>query len=282
LEIETTEESPGVRADHGMLEQVIVNLAVNARDAMGARGQLRIRTSTVTFRADDPYYHPSDRLGRFACLSVTDTGCGIAPEIIPRLFEPFFTTKKAGEGTGLGLATVYGIVRQHEGWIEVESECGKGTTFKIFLPEFAKPETGMTTKVVSTVASGGQETILLVEDEVAVRDVAQLVLQEKGYRVYSSDSGLDALRRWPDYGAEIDLLLTDIVMPGGVSGRELARCVQRAKPGLKVLFSTGYSAEISDANGTLEEGLNLLSKPYTPERLAAIVRDCLDRVLPAV
>jgi CheY-like chemotaxis protein len=238
-----------------------------------------IRTSVVTFSAGEARRGPDARAGNFACLRVTDRGCGIAPEIMPRLFEPFFTTKEVGKGTGLGLATVYGIVRQHEGWIEVESERGQGTTFTIFLPNCAKPSEGPSPQASPPIASGGRETILVVEDEVALRDLAQLVLQEKGYQVYCSGSGLEALEHWPEVAAEVDLLLTDMVMPGGVSGRELARRVQGEKPSLKVIYSTGYSTEISGADGVLEEGLNLISKPYTPEKLTAMVRACLDRDL---
>jgi two-component system cell cycle sensor histidine kinase/response regulator CckA len=281
LEIQAAGNVPDVLADRGMVEQIILNLVVNARDAMPEGGPLLIANSAVEFSEADARRNPAVRVGRFACLSVTDRGCGIAPEIRPRLFEPFFTTKEVGKGTGLGLATVYGIVRQHEGWIEVESAPDQGTTFRIFLPESVKPIEEASPKAAPSAVMGGKETILLVEDEPALRDVAQIILEEQGYHVYLAGSGLDALKDWPHFAAEVDLLVTDMVMPGGVSGRELARRLQEQKPGLKVIHTSGYSLELSDADSVLEEGLNFLPKPYTGSRLAAIVRECLDRGLMA-
>ncbi len=280
LEIQTALKLPDVLADRGMVEQIVLNLAVNARDAMPEGGPVLIRSASVSFSSEDVRRNPAIRAGHFACLSVTDRGCGIAPEIMPRLFEPFFTTKEVGKGTGLGLATVYGIVRQHEGWIEVDSACGRGTTFKVFLPESVRPvETPVVQPEQPRAIRGGGETILVVEDEPALRYVAQIVLQQQGYRVYMAGSGVDALQDWPAYAAEVDLLLTDMVMPGGVSGRGLARLLQAEKPELKVIYTSGYSLELSDADGVLEEGLNFLPKPYTAVKLAAIVRGCLDRGL---
>jgi len=282
LEIETAAHLPEVLADRGMLEQIILNLAVNARDAMPLGGPLLIRCTAVEFGAEDAPRDPAMHAGRYACLSVTDGGCGIAPEIRPRLFEPFFTTKEVGQGTGLGLATVYGIVRQHDGWIEVESAPGRGTTFTIFLPESRRPIADAPVEAAPSRAAHGKETILVVEDEEALREVAQLVLEGCGYHVHLAGSGVDALKDWPNYAAEIDLLLTDMVMPGGVSGRELAKRLQAQKPALKVIHTSGYSLELSDAAGVLDEGLTFLPKPYTTARLASIVRDCLDRVRPAI
>jgi CheY-like chemotaxis protein len=208
---------------------------------------------------------------------MTDSGCGIAPEIMPRLFEPFFTTKEVGKGTGLGLATVYGIAKQHNGWIEVDSAPGRGATFKIFLPIETKPATTAESTDHTPEVSGGSETVLLVEDEPILRALMRTVLQHYGYRVYTARSGAEALKIWPQYGAEVNLLLTDLVMPDGLSGHELAEKLQALKPALKVIYSSGYSLDLLGRDGVLEEGFNFLPKPYTPEKLARIVRASLDQ-----
>lgn len=282
LDIQTTGKLPDVLADRGMMEQIILNLAVNARDAMPEGGRVLIQSAGVTFSEEDALHNPTIRAGHFVSLSVTDNGCGIAPEILPRVFEPFFTTKEVGKGTGLGLATVYGILRQHEGWIEVESEPGRGSTFTMYLPERVKPAEQVAQEAMPCEVSEGLETILVVEDEEALRDVAQLALETYGYRVFLAGSGVDALKDWPSYASKVDLLLTDMVMPGGVSGRELARRLQGDKPSLKVIHTSGYSLELSGADGVLEEGLTFLPKPYTTAKLAAIVRHCLDRGFPTI
>ena len=225
---------PLVHADAGMTEQVLLNLAVNSRDAMPSGGQLTIRILVLALKADDLKKHPEGRVGDFACLSVEDTGCGIEPKDMARIFEPFFTTKEVGKGTGLGLATVYGIVKQHQGWVEVESQVGRGTTFHVFLPclrevtATAEPET-----MVPEAVRGGTETILVVEDEEAVRELVCHVLKGCGYTVLEAASGVEAMKVWQAHKDEIDLLLTDIVMPDGMTGRDLAEKVQTEKPWLK-------------------------------------------------
>ncbi|HKS36747.1 MAG TPA: response regulator [Verrucomicrobiae bacterium] len=281
LEIRPAEDAPAIQADRGMIEQIILNLAVNARDAMPRGGQLRIETKTVETTDEDARRNPAARAGRFACMSVSDTGCGIAPEILPRIFEPFFTTKEVGKGTGLGLATVYGIVRQHQGWIEIESAPGRGTTFRILLPASSELARLRGTPALSPQPTGGRETILLVEDEAPLLNLARTILQRQGYRIYTACSGAEALPIWSRHGPEIDLLITDVVMPGGLSGLELANRLQAERPQLKVTFTSGYSVDMAGHDGALQQGFTFLPKPYTPQELARTVRDCMNPQHPA-
>ena len=265
-----------IHADLGMIEQIVVNLVVNARDAMVRGGKLILSASAVEIDEAHREHHPEARPGQFACLSVTDTGCGIPPELLLRIFEPFFTTKAVGKGTGLGLSTVYGIVKQHEGWIEVVSEVGKGTTFKVFLPKSSKPAGGPTETTFHSVPRWGDEKILLVEDEAALRGLASKLLQKEGYQIVEAASGVEALKVWEQHDGVFDLLLTDMVMPGGVTGRELAEKLLADKPELKVIFTSGYSTDMVGKNFVLEEEVNFLPKPYPPKALIQIVRVCLD------
>ncbi len=268
---------PPLEGDAGMLEQVIMNLAVNARDAMPKGGQLLITTSVVDI--DDAYVQqqPEARQGRFVCLTVTDTGVGMDKETLARIFEPFFTTKEVGKGTGLGLATVYGITKQHQGWVEVASQRGIGTTFKIFLPATDKSaESAAETLSDPQAIRGGKETILLVEDEPVLRELARVILQDYKYEVLEASSGVEALKVWEDRQGNIDLLLTDMVMPEGMTGRELADALRARKPDLKVIYTSGYSPEVMGRDSALRDSF-FLQKPYPPPRLAQVVRDCLDR-----
>jgi nitrogen-specific signal transduction histidine kinase/CheY-like chemotaxis protein len=274
-----TQCAPGgapVVADPGMMEQVLINLAVNARDAMPKGGWLSLGTAVVTFDATKVALSPKARPGRFVELSVSDTGCGIAPEHLARIFEPFFTTKKVGKGTGLGLATVLGIVEQHQGWIEVASQPGRGTAFRIYFP-FRDDEFAFSPmKPAMAEIRGGTETILLVEDEAVVRALAQKVLRSKGYVVLEADRSETALELWRLHRAKIDLLLTDIIMPGTSSGRDLAEQLLLEKPGLKVIYSTGYSDEVLGQDFLATRRFNFLPKPYDPLKLARMVRNNLD------
>jgi CheY-like chemotaxis protein len=252
-----------------MIEQVLLNLAVNARDAMPHGGQLIITTDQVSV----PDAVASER--PFIRIRVQDTGCGMTAAVKARIFEPFFTTKEVGKGTGLGLATVFGIVKQHCGAVEVESEIGRGTIFSILLPACdEQPEvTIVEPSTSSTTPAGGSETILLVEDEPLLRELALAVLSGAGYKVLEAGEAADAFAVWNEHQDEIALLLTDMVLPGGMNGRDLAAEFQRTKPELKVIYTTGYSSDILDAplNPT-----NFLQKPYPPEVLARTVRACLD------
>jgi PAS domain S-box-containing protein len=267
---------PAIQADEGMMEQVVMNLAVNARDAMAKGGQLTIGTERVVIDAVYVRGNPEARAGKFICLSVRDTGCGMTPEIQARIFEPFFTTKGVGKGTGLGLATVFGIMKQHQGWLEVESEVGVGTTFKVFLPASPRPAASAEQAAAETKIRGGAETILLVEDEVALRALTKIILQRYGYRVLEAASGVEALEVWEKQGAPVDLLLTDMIMPDGVTGRELAKQLQARQPGLKVIYVSGYNMESEGTTFRLREGTVFLQKPYHPQKLVQAVRDALD------
>jgi two-component system, cell cycle sensor histidine kinase and response regulator CckA len=253
-----------------------MNLAVNARDAMPKGGKLVIATSNED--VDEAYCraHPDSRAGRFACLRVTDSGCGMDQQTLSRIFEPFFSTKEVGKGTGLGLAMVYGIVKQHQGWIEVASRVGNGTTFKIFLPAVAKAGDSAPAQNDGTgIVRGGRETVLLVEDEPVLREMVREVLTQYRYTVLEASCGAEALRIWDEHDGKIDLLLTDMVMPEGMTGRDLASQLKKRKPALKVIYSSGYSSEIMGKDFG-QNDTAFLAKPYLPPQLAQKVRECLD------
>jgi CheY-like chemotaxis protein len=270
---------PYVQADTGMIEQVILNLVVNARDAMPQGGQLRVATEQVTLVEAHARVNPKARAGEFVCVMVSDTGTGIAPEVLPRIFEPFFTTKELGKGTGLGLATVYGIVKQHEGWIEVSSQVGVGSTFTVFLPAIATPARLAEAAAAGAEVLGGKETILLVEDDHAVRLTTRRVLETKGYTVREATSAREALELWQSHAGEIALLLTDIVMPGEMTGRDLAERLWEQRPGLKVVFMSGYSAEVLGTGTDFIRRTRsyFLHKPSTSRAILETVRQCLDQ-----
>ena len=272
------EGRPCVRADVGMIEQVVLNLVVNSRDAMPSGGHLQISTRTV--RVDEAFVaaHPEARTGEFVCLRVADTGAGIAPANLAKIFEPFFTTKEVGKGTGLGLATVYGIVNQHQGWVGVTSEIGKGTVFEIFLPALPVPEAPAQSPPSVSPIRGGGETILLVEDDDAVRLVTRQVLEGFGYRIVEAASGHKALDMWPKLEAPIHLLVTDMVMPDGVSGRQLVDQLRQSAPKLTAIFLSGYSfSAIGDDSDFLRRPNNhFIQKPYDTRTLADVIRKCLD------
>jgi two-component system cell cycle sensor histidine kinase/response regulator CckA len=276
LELVLAPVAATVDADPGMLEQVLMNLAVNARDAMSDGGQLTISSELTTLTAERTQRHPEARPGEFVCLSVGDTGCGISPENLQHIFEPFFTTKEAGQGTGLGLAMVFGIVRQHQGWIEVESAVGHGTTFRVFFPIVRHPAAEVVQPAKASVPHGGSETILLVEDEAPVREFASTVLRGHGYRVLQACSGLDALEVWKWHKSRIALLFTDLVMPDNPTGTELAAALHRDKATLPVLFASGYPGNIFGKEFRLPPGAHFIQKPYKPQALAEAVRDALD------
>jgi two-component system, cell cycle sensor histidine kinase and response regulator CckA len=268
---------PTVHADAGMMEQVLLNLVVNARDAMPSGGRLVLETAEVSLTAAEAAAHPAAKgPGFFVRLGVVDSGTGIAPEVLPRIFEPFFTTKEAGKGTGIGLATVYGIVQQHGGWIDVASEVGRGTGFHIHLPAVKKTAAVQRTEVMNNPLPLGTEVVLVVEDEEAVRLLARNLLQRCGYTVLTAVSGRDALKVWETESDRIDLVLTDIIMPDGLTGRELAVQLHQARPSLPVIYTSGYSPDFAAKGWTLVEGRNFLQKPYHPRRLAEIVRHRLD------
>jgi PAS domain S-box-containing protein len=266
-----------IKADPGQIEQVIINLAVNARDAMSEGGKLTIKTQNVEIDEDYVWAHVGVTSGSYAMLSITDTGCGMTPEVKDHLFEPFFTTKEVGKGTGLGLSTVYGIVKQSRGNIWAYSEPGRGTTFKIYLPWVDEPLKERSTRVLGEESPRGHETVLTVEDEEEVRKLAVQMLKRQGYAVFEASHGEEAMRVARDHAQEgIDLLLTDVVMPG-MSGRELAEKLGSLLPKMKVLYMSGYTDDAIVHHGVLEDGVNYLQKPFTLDSLARKVREVLDQ-----
>ena len=276
LVVVAAETLASVKADPTQIEQILMNLVVNARDAMPKGGHLRVETANVTFDDDYVRRHPATQPGRFVMLAVSDTGVGMDAATQQRAFEPFFTTKTAGEGTGLGLATVYGIVKQSGGFVWVYSEPRLGTTFKIYLPrvhESAEPA-----PAVPPVApvQRGDETLLVVEDTESLREMFCDVLQLEGYSVLSAANGEDALRVAHEHGGPIHLLLTDVVMPK-LGGADLAKELNKLRPGLRVLFMSGYTNGVITKHGVAGKGVAVIEKPFTTERLSRAVRQALDR-----
>jgi PAS domain S-box-containing protein len=261
-----------IKADVVMLEHVLMNLALNARQAMPNGGQLTLETSVV--RLSDSYVAEGLRFeaGPYVRLTMHDTGFGIEPGVLRRIFEPFFTTKGTGKGTGLGLAMAYGIIRQHGGWIQASSVIGKGTAFEMYFPASSEP-VSVERAVSPTEAPSGNETILVVEDESAVRQLVCTLLVKQGYRVIQADSGAAALEMWTGHQSEVDLLLTDIMMPGGMDGWELARRLKADKPALKVVYTSGYNPEMA---GRKVLQVHFVAKPYQMAKLAQAVRCALD------
>jgi two-component system cell cycle sensor histidine kinase/response regulator CckA len=268
-------EVGSVKADQSQIEQVIMNLAVNARDAMPQGGKLKIQTANVELDQAYARDHPGSKAGNYVLLAVTDTGTGMNAETLAHIFEPFYTTKERGKGTGLGLATVYGIVKQSNGYIVVDSSPGRGTTFQIYLPQhIGKPATEER-EVDSGEKLRGSESILLVEDSEPLRKLAQTFLESAGFRVMSAEHGEDALQVASRHGKTFDLLLTDVVMPG-MNGRVLAEQLLPRQPGMRVLYMSGYTDSFIAGHGVLEPGTHLLHKPFTDEVLIRKVREVLD------
>jgi two-component system, cell cycle sensor histidine kinase and response regulator CckA len=264
-----------VEADQAQIERVILNLAANARDAMPSGGRLTIETANVELDAEYVHRHREGSPGPHVLLAVSDTGGGISPEIRARLFEPFFTTKEPGAGTGLGLATVFGVVKQSGGSIYVYSEQGTGTTFKIYLPA-ARADVPAAPAAPEPAVARGTETIMVVEDDESVRELVRLILEGNGYRVHAVGCPADAARVCSEVPAGIDLLLTDVVMPQ-LSGRKLAERLAEDNPGLRVLFMSGYSDEAVYRHGVLSPDAAFIEKPFTERSLTGKVREVLDR-----
>jgi signal transduction histidine kinase/CheY-like chemotaxis protein len=278
---------PALHVDVGMMEQVLLNLVINSRDAMPNGGRLTLSTSRQTLDPVAVVLNPEARPGSFVCLTVTDTGCGMDAPTLSRMFEPFFTTKDIGKGAGLGLATVYGIIKQHDGWIVVESQVGVGSTFTLFLPDAGKGDAALVPRESDTQTTSrqnmpaGTETLLVAEDEPVLRELVVNILEFCGYHIYQAETGPAALRIWQEHRGEIKLLLTDMMMPGGMTGRQLAERLQQDDPGLKVIYTSGYSPGMAGKDIALLEGFNFLAKPYPPSRLAQVVRESLDGKTPA-
>ncbi len=263
-----------VKADPGMIEQIMMNLAVNARDAMPGGGKLVIETADADL---DDYYvrtHRGAKAGAYVMMAVSDTGDGMTSDVKGRIFEPFFTTKTMGKGTGLGLSTVYGIVKQHDGYIMVYSEPGRGTTFRIYLPRVEGEAEAVGRKRAKKVPKGS-ETVLLVEDDEGLRTIAAQMLRELGYSVLTASCGEEALRLLAQQPEQVDLLFTDVVMPG-MGGKVLAEKAQSCLPGLKVLFTSGYTDNAITHGGILDSGMSFIQKPFTSGMLGWKVREVLD------
>jgi PAS domain S-box-containing protein len=263
-----------VKIDPAQVDQILANLCVNARDAIDGVGRVSIETANMTIDAAYCASHPGLTPGRFVTLSVSDDGRGIDPEVVEHIFEPFFTTKGVGEGTGLGLATVFGIVKQNDGYIAVDSEPGRGTTFRLFLPRSGEAVTEAVGGAARDVPKGRGETVLLVEDEAPVLELGEQMLQSLGYHVLTARTPHDAIRAVESRKGDIQLLVTDVVMPG-MNGRELAARLLAFKPGLKCLYVSGYTADVIANRGVLDPGVKFLQKPFSMTDLALRVRDAL-------
>ncbi|MDA8083751.1 MAG: ATP-binding protein [Nitrospiraceae bacterium] len=274
IEVRTSDQDLVVRSDKGQIEQALINLATNARDAMPAGGTLTITTEEV--RIDDGFIrmHQYGSPGRYALVSVTDTGTGMDRATMEHIFEPFFTTKEVGKGTGLGLAMVYGTIKQHEGFINVWSEPGSGSTFRIYLP-LAESWAGDKEPRAETVVPHGTETILLVEDDEAVRLVTKRLLEERGYRVIEAVGGMEAVRLFRENRERPHLVLTDLIMPE-MTGRDVHRALKEIDPSVRILFMSGYAADVLEQKGLRDEKLHFISKPLRPEALSRAVRELLD------
>lgn len=280
FDIQLTPDLPPVFADSGSVDQVIMNLALNARDAMPDGGKLTIATHEVETDETALTRNPEAQPGRHICLLVKDSGKGMDAATVARIFEPFFTTKGSGEGTGMGLATVYGVLKQHGGWIEVESAPRRGTAIRAFFPlsvDEVAAETAQPARLPAASVPTESVTILVVEDEDMLRDFVGQALGVLGYRVLTAANGRDALKVWSEHRDEIDLLLTDVVMPESISGRQLAHTLIVEKPDLKVIFTSGYSAELLGEDFEQEKEFGFLAKPYLPDRLASTVAAHLQR-----
>jgi CheY-like chemotaxis protein len=265
-----------VNGDAGMIEQMLINLAINSRDAMEAGGRLVVRTVPASIQASPPAVHSRAKAGDYFRLSVSDSGCGIAPEHLPHIFDPFFTTKDVGKGTGLGLASVFGIIEQHHGWVEAESRLGRGTTISLYFPRVS--QSAHVDEVPQTVSLpvNGHETILVAEDETAILQVLKLLLSGHGYTVLEAPSGTVALDIWRQSRSSIDLLLTDMVMPEGLSGIDLAKQMRKEIPELRIIFCSGYSPEFFEGKFVLGAHDYFLHKPYDPNDLLLLIRKALD------
>ena len=264
-----------VKIDPAQLDQILANLALNARDAIGGVGKLTVETANVTFDAEYCALHFGFQQGEYVLLAVSDNGRGMDKETMSHLFEPFFTTKRAGEGTGLGLATIFGIVKQNNGFINVYSEQGEGTTFKVYLPRAEGVTTAERPERQTTAPRGGAETLLVVEDEAGILELVSESLGQLGYTVLTARSPEEALRTGEMRAGPIHLLITDVVMPQ-MNGRQLAERLGAVRPGLKCLYMSGYTANVIAHRGVLEEGVSFIAKPFSIRDLCDKIRETID------
>ena len=269
-----SEESCIVEADPGQIEQIIMNLIVNAKDAMPNGGEIIIETARINLDKHYVNKHIEVKPGQYVLMAISDTGEGMDEDVLSKIFDPFFTTKEQGKGTGLGLATVYGIVKQHDGYIYAYSEKNRGTTFKIYLPASKKTEEETESKSTARTLLQGNETILIVDDNASIRQLIVETLKPLGYNCLQAAGGKDAIDVLRKYKGEVHLLITDVVMPG-MSGRELAETIREERPEMKVIFMSGYTENIIAHHGVLEQGINYISKPITPVTLTQKIRSVL-------
>ncbi|MBE0583457.1 MAG: response regulator [Desulfofustis sp.] len=265
-----------IRMDPSQIDQILANLCVNARDAISDTGRIIIETGTVDIDDATAAGNPDAAVGRYVVLTVSDTGCGIDPETLAHLFEPFYTTKQVGEGTGLGLATVYGIIKQNNGFVEVRSEVGQGTTFSVYVPEHREQIDAMPLKETAVQAPDGAGTVLLVEDEQMILEMTTMMLETLGYQVLPCASAGEAISLAERYGGEIDLLMTDVIMPE-MNGRDLAAHLSTRHPHLKCLFMSGYTADVIAHHGVLDEGVRFIQKPFSKKELADKLREVMEQ-----
>jgi PAS domain S-box-containing protein len=275
LDLHLSPNIGNINGDPGQIEQIILNLAVNARDAMPNGGQLIIETSEVELGNDYVDQHPDAKLGKHVLLAVTDTGLGMTAEVREQIFDPFFTTKELGKGTGLGLATVYGIVKQHESQIYVYSEVDKGTTFKIFLPVIEDAVDGKADQQVEAIPLG-KDTFLIAEDDQIIQRMIRSYLEPLGYNLLIASDGQEAINLSKAYEGDIHILLTDVIMPN-MNGQELADAIQEMRPDMQIIFMSGYTDDVISHHGVLEPGVNFIQKPITPSRLAKVLREVLKK-----
>jgi len=277
IEFACAEPIPAILADESNFEQVLLNLVVNARDALPGGGTVRISLQAVKIEASATPQHPDARPGRFVQLSVQDDGVGMDSETLRRIFEPFFTTKPIGKGTGLGLSTVYGIIKQHGGWVEVESAIGRGATFRIYFPVTERAVLAAKPESVTPQPLPASTTVLVVEDEPQVREFICADLRNAGLKVLDAECGKSALRIWSAFGDDVNLLLVDMVLPNGLSGWSLARILRAQNPELRVVFISGYGVDVSSSTHRLSEETNFLPKPFGQGRLLQVIRRSLTR-----
>lgn len=281
IELKTSLSDCGltVMVDGSQMQQVLMNLATNARDAMPNGGDLIIEAKQVGLDVEFIKRHGYGEAGRYALLTVTDSGIGMDEKTRERIFEPFFTTKELGRGTGLGLAMVYGIIKQHDGFINVYSEPGKGTTFKIYLPLIKSEVEEKVSAMPAAYPEGGTEIVLVAEDDRAVRKLTKDILERFGYKVIAAEDGEEAIKKFKENKKEIQLLLLDVIMPKK-NGKEVYEEIRKINPGIKTIFLSGYTADLIHKKGILEEGLNFMLKPVSPKELLRKVREALDKKAP--
>jgi two-component system, cell cycle sensor histidine kinase and response regulator CckA len=285
LQLDCPSNVPFVRVSDGSIEQVLVNLALNARDAMPDGGKIWVGTSLEVLDESGASRHPEACAGRFVCLTVMDSGCGMNADVLAHIFDPFYTTKEVGKGTGLGLSAVHGIVHQHQGWVQVVSQLGHGSTFTIFIPVWEEAPARAKLDAPKSLAEsqrGSGETILVVEDDAGVRELARVTLEQGGYDIVEAGDGREALEVWENNRGAIDMLVTDVVMPNGLSGGSLATTLQERNPRLRVICTSGYNPEFIKKDLPTTRGIIFLPKPYSPQMLLEAVKKGLEGGTPAV